>query len=136
MIVLARCGKNATPQRNRIFLHPTPCRPSPQSLPSFPVDDELAAVEPIELPRGLDDAHQILLASTDEMVPFFGMLIAGVLLEQLLTCLLLSVVIIKLFRRFRDNRPDGYLYHRLYWFGLMPLKGYGVLNPYRRLFLP
>lgn len=93
-------------------------------------------MEPIELPRGLDDAHQILLASTDEMVPFFGMLIAGVLLEQLLTCLLLSVVIIKLFRRFRDNWPDGYLYHRLYWFGLMPLKGYGVLNPYRRLFLP
>jgi len=93
-------------------------------------------VEPIELPRGLDDAHQILLASTEEMVPFFGMLIAGVLLEQLLICLLLSFLLIKLFRRFRDNRPDGYLYHRLYWFGLMPLKGYSVINPYRRLFLP
>jgi len=93
-------------------------------------------MEPIILPRGIDDPPQVLLWSIDELLPFMAMLLLGALTRQLAGCALASLVVIKLFRRFRDSRPDGYLYHGLYWLGLIPLKGYSWINPYRRRFLP
>ena len=93
-------------------------------------------MDSIKIPRGIDDPPQVLLWSIDELLPFMAMLILGALMRQLAACALASLVLIKLFRRFRDSRPDGYLYHRLYWAGLTPLKDYSLINPYRRHFLP
>ena len=93
-------------------------------------------MEPVRLPRGIDDPPQILLWSADELLPFLGMLIVGVLTQRLALCALLSLLVIKLFHRFRDSRPDGYLYHAAYWSGLTPLAGHSLVNPFRRRFLP
>lgn len=93
-------------------------------------------MEPIELPRGVDDTHQILFWSIDELLPMFALMAVGVLSDQLTLCLLLGVVAVRLLRKYRDNRPDGYLYHVLYWVGLAPVKGYSLINPYRRRFFP
>ncbi|MFO1433931.1 MAG: type IV conjugative transfer system protein TraL [Candidatus Competibacteraceae bacterium] len=93
-------------------------------------------MEPLEIPRGVDDTHQFLLWSIDEMLPLFLLALVGVLSQQLTLCLLLGALVVRLLRRYRDRRPDGYLYHALYWVGLTPLKGYSLINPYRRRFLP
>lgn len=90
----------------------------------------------IEIPRHIDDPHQFLLWSADEVVPFFSVLMIGIFLGQVFIFAVLAYFVLKLFRRFRDGRPDGYLLHVLYWVGIVPSKARTLFNPYIRRFLP
>lgn len=93
-------------------------------------------MEPIELPNGIHDPHRILLWRADDLVVFIGVLTLGVMAGQLSLCAVVAVITTRLFRRFRDSHPDGFLYHWGYWYGLSPLRGYSLLNPFKRRFLP
>jgi conjugal transfer pilus assembly protein TraL len=42
----------------------------------------------------------------------------------------------KLYRRFRDGRPDGFILHAIYWVGLLPTKAKTIPNPFIRSYLP
>lgn len=91
---------------------------------------------PIPLPKYIDDPITLLIWSADEFVPFAAVLLIGMLIGQLSIALILSALVIKAYRRFRDNRPDGFPLHAAYWAGLLPSSAVSMPNPYIRRFLP
>jgi conjugal transfer pilus assembly protein TraL len=93
-------------------------------------------VEPITIPKYIDDPITLLIWSADEFVPFAAVLLIGMLIGQLSIALILSALVIKAYRRFRDNRPDGFPLHAAYWAGLLPSSAVSMPNPYIRRFLP
>ncbi|MDF5223363.1 type IV conjugative transfer system protein TraL, partial [Vibrio parahaemolyticus] len=40
------------------------------------------------------------------------------------------------YRRFRDNHPDGYMLHMLYWGGFIATKAKSLKNPFIRRYFP
>lgn len=93
-------------------------------------------MEPVEIPSHVDDPPHVLLWSADELAPVAIGLVMGVLTGNAFILTALGLVIAKLYRRFRDNHPDGFFLHVLYWFGLWPTKTRTMPNPYIRRFLP
>ncbi len=93
-------------------------------------------MEPIFIPKYIDDPITLLIWSADEFVPFAAVLLIGMLIGQLSIALILSALVIKAYRRFRDNRPDGFPLHAAYWVGLLPSSAISMPNPYIRRFLP
>ena len=93
-------------------------------------------MEPITLPKYIADPITLLIWSADEFVPFAAVLLIGMLIGQLSIALILSALVIKAYRRFRDNRPDGFPLHAAYWAGLLPSSAVSMPNPYIRRFLP
>jgi conjugal transfer pilus assembly protein TraL len=91
---------------------------------------------PVEIPRHVDDPPTLLLWRIDDMVPVVLMLVFGILADQLIVFLLLGVVLVRLYGRFRDSRPDGYALHWAYWAGLLSLRGRTTPNPFIRRWLP
>ncbi|MFT0213086.1 type IV conjugative transfer system protein TraL [Pseudomonas sp. F1_0610] len=76
-------------------------------------------MEPVSIPSYIDAPPHFLLWSADEMAP-----------------ILLGLVTTKLYRRFRDGRPDGFILHAIYWAGLLPTKAKTIPNPFIRSYLP
>ena len=93
-------------------------------------------MNPIIIPKYIDDPITLLIWSADEFVPFAAVLLIGMLIGQLSIALVLSALVIKAYRRFRDNRPDGFPLHAAYWVGLLPSSAISMPNPYIRRFLP
>lgn len=87
-------------------------------------------------PKYLDAPQQILFWTADQMVPFATMALIGMATKTLMPCLLLGGVGAWAFARYRDSRPDGFLQHIAYWYGILPLKGRSVINPFIRRILP
>lgn len=91
-------------------------------------------MKPIRIPPRIDEPPHILLWSVDELAPMLLGLSFGILIGQALICFLIGFCITSAYRKFRDNHPDGYLLHLLYYAGFLPLKG-KMINPYiKRLF--
>lgn len=93
-------------------------------------------MEPVEIPRFVDDPPHVLLWSADELAPVAIGLVAGILTGNAFVLTALGVVATKLYRRFRDNHPDGFLLHALYWYGLWPNHARSMPNSFIRRFLP
>lgn len=93
-------------------------------------------MEPVKIPRTINDPPNVLLWTTDELAPIMIGLIAGIFSGNLLIGLVLGGVVTSLYKRFRDGRPDGYLLHLLYWIGVLPAKARTVKNPFAKQFLP
>jgi conjugal transfer pilus assembly protein TraL len=93
-------------------------------------------LEPVEIPRYIDEPPHVLLWSADELAPVALGLVIGMLTGNALVLTLLGLAVTKLYRRFRDGRPDGYMLHGLYWSGLVPMKVLGAKNPFTRSYLP
>ena len=93
-------------------------------------------MEPIHFPRDLDSPQRFLFWTFDQMVPFSTLVVVGLVMEMLLISVVLGAILAWAFARFRDSRPDGYLQHAAYWYGLLPLKGRAVGNPFLRRIYP
>lgn len=93
-------------------------------------------MEPIKIPSRIDEPPHIMLWSLDEMAPMMLGLVAGIMMGQALICTLIGFFITKAYRKFRDNSPDGYLLHLLYHWGLFPLKGRSMINPFIKRMFP
>jgi conjugal transfer pilus assembly protein TraL len=93
-------------------------------------------MEPVAIPKTIDDPIHILLWSADEIVPFMVCMLTGMLIDHLLPALAIGVIAVKTYRRFRDNRPDGYTLHAMYWLGFLPSKALTIPNPFIRRFYP
>lgn len=89
-----------------------------------------------EMPRGIDDPHVILMWSADEAAPIAMFFILGFIIGQVLICLVLGFVAVKYYRRFRDGKQDGFFLHAVYWYGLVPCRGYAFKNPFIRRWFP
>lgn len=72
--------------------------------------------EPVRIPAHIDEPPYVLFWRLDEVFPIGVGLVAGVLLAQLTLCTVAGLVLARFYRRFCDNRPDGYLLHAIYWY--------------------
>jgi conjugal transfer pilus assembly protein TraL len=86
----------------------------------------------IPFPKNIDAPPQMLFWQADEFVPFVGLVILGMVLNQLLLFTLLGLGVSLFMRRNRSARLEGFLVHWLWWRGLMPTKARAAINPFRR----
>lgn len=86
----------------------------------------------IDLPAHVDEPPHFLLWSADEMAPIVLGLMFGMFTGNALLLTLLGVALTRVYRRFRDNKPDGFLLHAIYWAGLLPSRASTVPNPFIR----
>lgn len=92
-------------------------------------------MKPLPMPRHLDDPMMVLMWSADELMPAVTLLLVGVGIDQKLICLVLAVVATKAFRKIKEGRPDGFMFHWCYWVGVLNGKGKTMPNPHIREYL-
>lgn len=73
------------------------------------------STEQTRIPDRIDEPMHFLFWRMDEVLPIGIGLVAGILLAQLTLCLLGGIILARFYRRFCDNKPDGYLLHGVYW---------------------
>lgn len=95
-------------------------------------------MDPIDIPQYVDDPPNILFWQIDEVAPIGIGLVVGMMLNQAGLCTLGGFVLTKLYRKFRDSRPEGHLVHMLYWWlGISGAKKAATFpNPFIRMFRP
>lgn len=93
-------------------------------------------MKPVRIPRRVDDPPHLLLWSADELVPMLLGLVIGIVIQKALICFLIGLAVTKLYARFRDNHPDGFLLHIIYWCGFLHTKARSMKNPFVRQYLP
>ena len=93
-------------------------------------------MHPLPLPESIDDPITLLLWRADEFVPMALVLMAGMLVGQVLASLLIGLITVKCYRKYRDTRPDGHVLHALYWVGCLNSRARSIPNPFIRQFLP
>lgn len=95
-------------------------------------------MEPIEIPQYVDDPPNLLFWQVDEIAPIGIGLVLGMFLDQAGLCTLAGIALTRVYRKFRDARPDGFLAHALYWYsGLSGAKKAVTFpNPFIILFRP
>ena len=89
-----------------------------------------------QIPRHIDEPVTLLIWQADEFVPFFVVLMAGMLAGHLFLALVLACLSLKGYRRFKDQRPDGVALDLAYWWGLLPAQGHSRPNPWIRRYTP
>ena len=90
----------------------------------------------IEIPRRVDEPPHLLLWSADELAPMILGITIGVVIGKALICFLAGLLISGVYRRFRESRADGYLFHMIYWRGLSATRARTFRNPFARRYLP
>jgi conjugal transfer pilus assembly protein TraL len=88
------------------------------------------------MPRSLDDPDQMLLWSVDELVPVAVCFGLGITMHQMTAAVVGIFVFLKVYRRFRNGRPNGYMQHIMYWYGFAGNETVTIRNPFIRRFLP
>lgn len=93
-------------------------------------------MEPIDLPHYVDDPPHVLIWSAEELAPVAIGMAVGMIAGQALLLTLLGLASAKVYRRFSDGRPDGFILHWLYWHGFIPSGSRTAPNPYIRRYMP
>lgn len=93
-------------------------------------------MEVLELPTHIDDPAQFMIWSADEVFPLGLALVMGVLINQVFVMLVVGQAFVYMYRRYKNMRPDGYLNHLLYSFGLYPERGITLPNPFKERWIP
>lgn len=86
--------------------------------------------ETIRLPRSIDEPPMMLFWRSDELVPLAILFIVGFVAKQIFICLVLGFLSIKIVRKYRDIKPDGYVIHYLWKKGIFPIKSRTAKNPF------
>src|SRR3546814_12148085 len=81
----------------------------------FPFLKRIFDMKTVKIPARVDEPPHILLWSADEMLPMLMGLGIGIVIGKAMICFLIGLVVTKLYARFRDNHPDGFLLHLIYW---------------------
>lgn len=84
-----------------------------------------------KIPNEIDTPDVFLLWSIDEMIPMATMLVIGILFSQVKVFLIIGVLFTWQLRKYKNLRPDGHMYHCLYWYGFSILNRV-MVNPYQR----
>lgn len=93
-------------------------------------------MKPIRIPRRVDEPPHILLWSSDELAPMLLGLVVGVFIGKAFICFVAGLTITSLYKRFRDNHPDGHLLHIFYWAGFLFTNAKSMKNPFVRRYIP
>ena len=91
----------------------------------------------VKIPERIDDPPHMLLWSMDELVPPILFFVIGMLfLDAPMKTMLLGFLVSYVYRRFRESKPDGYILHMLYWYGVPLSRSQLMINPFIKRFLP
>jgi conjugal transfer pilus assembly protein TraL len=85
-----------------------------------------------QIPTRIDDPMQALFWTVDEFIPFSIIAGIGFATGNLTICILLAMIAVKLYRKYREGRPQNFILHWLYWYGIIPFKSQTFRNPFIR----
>jgi conjugal transfer pilus assembly protein TraL len=88
------------------------------------------------LPRTVDDPPFFLLWRLDDFAPPTLMLAVGFLVNAPFLLAFAGLIMGVLYQRYREGRPEMFVLHALYWFGVWPGSGRTMRNPFQRIYLP
>jgi conjugal transfer pilus assembly protein TraL len=83
-----------------------------------------------QIPTEIDISETILFWSADEFFPAVTLFVLGFMIDQILLGIFAGWAVAKLMRKYKDLRPDGFLFHAIYWYGFTGEKGHTIRNPY------
>jgi conjugal transfer pilus assembly protein TraL len=93
-------------------------------------------MEAIPFSRHNDMPQKFLFWQIDQVVPLATAIFIGVMTQNMFLYSAMGFFVAWGLGRWRDSRPDGYLQHMLYWYGIVPLKARCAINPFVRKFFP
>lgn len=93
-------------------------------------------MQPVVIPRRVDEPPHLLLWSMDELAPILIGMFCGVMFGSMGLFLLAGMVIAHFYGKYRDNHPDGFFLHLIYWAGFPITRSRLFVNPYCRQYLP
>ncbi|QXP89487.1 type IV conjugative transfer system protein TraL [Methylococcus capsulatus] len=68
------------------------------------------------IPNYLDDPEQVLLWEIDEFLILSTLFAVGLMINYLAVCLFVGYLLMRIYRRSRDSRGNGFVIHAAYWF--------------------
>jgi len=86
----------------------------------------------IVFPRHADNAQRILIFTPEQIIPAAAMFMIGLVTETLAFSIAIGIGASWLFAKYSEGKPDGFLIHAAYWYGLFPLKARSAINPYKK----
>ena len=93
-------------------------------------------MNPVEIPRHIEDPVHLLLWTIDEIAPIGIGLVIGIFLGAPLMYMGIGWGCSFFYKKFMDRHADGYILHVLYWYGLMPTRSKFSPNPFIKEFYP
>ena len=90
----------------------------------------------IKIPDRLDEAPQMLLWTMDELLPPIFLFAVGVIFKSPFLYGLVGFAGSYVYRKFRESKPDGYIIHMCYYYGLPLFSEKKMPNPFIRRFFP
>lgn len=93
-------------------------------------------METITIPQTADDPQYILLYQWPDLLPLVVAAVIGIAIGQLTICLVVTVLILGRYQRFRDGKQKMFVAHWLYGMGLGIPRGHVVPEPMDKVFLP
>lgn len=86
----------------------------------------------VELPRSIDEMPYVMVWRMDDFMPPIIGLIIGFLTGRPEIFAGLGFALSFFYRKFRQGRPENWVMHALYWWGLLPMRGHSLFNPFER----
>lgn len=90
----------------------------------------------VDIPTDLDAPKRILFWTIDQAIPFSIFFVGGMLAGKLLYGIAVGVAVSWALDKYRNSRSDGLMQHFLWYYGVLPLKGRAVVNPFIRRIYP
>lgn len=72
----------------------------------------------------------------DQVIPMASMFIIGLVSDTLTFCIPIGFFMSWSYSKYSAGRPDGFVIHAAYWYGLVPLKARSAINPFHRWIHP
>ncbi|CAH2605802.1 Type IV conjugative transfer system protein TraL (plasmid) [Rhodovastum atsumiense] len=93
-------------------------------------------MERVLFPETADEPPRFLLWRIDDVAVPLLFLCFGMLLGNVVIFVIAGLAMMAGYQKYRDGRPEFYVLHAMYWFGIYPARGPGFINPYIRTLLP
>jgi len=93
-------------------------------------------MEGVAVPIHLDAPKRMLFWTVDQVVPFALLFMVGMMAGRLFFGIVAGCVFSWSIQRFKNARSDGLMQHFAYWYGVAPLKGRSIINPFIRRIFP
>ena len=85
----------------------------------------------VTIPQYVDDPPHVLFWQADEVAPIGLGLVLGVFFGMAGILTLAGDLMTRVYRKYRDRNPDGYLAHMIWWYtGIGGPKARSIPNPF------
>lgn len=85
------------------------------------------------IPRYIDDQPKIFFFDLDIFIIGTTCIFLGIITDYLIQGIAVGIFGGYIFMKFKQGKPDSYLFHALYWYGFINLKG--IPPSYMRRFI-